>query len=113
MSRPARWEECNRCQIPILTGTDDYSLPVKAEAVPLTRAGEIHALAAGLDCWRIDADRKLWRTDSFRIMSDAPLPGDHRIAAHVCGQPFPAAWAVIPDHIVITRQPDPTGEPAW
>ena len=114
MSRPVRLVECQRCSAPILTGVDDFALDVLADPIPLTRMGEIWAMASGRTCWRIDYERRAWRTDRFRIRSDCPFPGDHRVSSHVCGVPPPSAWlAPIPDAIVITHQPDPNGEPEW
>lgn len=105
MSRPAKLSECNRCRMPILTGHDDYGLEVRAGVICLTRSGEVQAVAAGLTCWRIDYERRLWRVNRWRVLADAPLPSDYRIAAHVCGQPIPPEWAAPPDHIAITYQP--------
>lgn len=114
MSRPLRLIECNRCASPILVGVDDGGFEVRADLVPMTRLGELHAIAEGLESWRLDADRKAWRTDEYRLRSDAPFPSDHRIAAHVCGHPIPAAWAApIPDHIAITHQPHNPEEPPF
>ena len=114
MSRPVRLIECNRCHAAILTGTDDYHLDVRADLIPLSRGGELQAMASGLTCWRIDADRKAWRTDEYRVRADCPFPSDHRVCSHVCGVPPPQAWlAPIPDAIVITHQPNPEGEPQW
>jgi len=111
LSRPAKLTECNRCRTPILTGHDDCGLDVRATAVCLTRHGEIQAMAAGRDCWRLDHERRLWATDRWRILSDIPLPGDHRITAHVCGQPIPADWAA-PTPAAVTLTPR-EGELMW
>lgn len=112
MSRAAILTTCNRCHAPIVTGIDDYRIQARADLVPLTRHGEIQAAIAGRDTWRIDADRRLWRTDRWRIHTDAPMPGDHRLTSHLCGQPIPADWveAVQP---VLILDTDPNGEPAW
>ena len=110
MSRSVSLIECNRCHLPILTGHDDYAAPVSADLIPLTRASEIRAMSMGLNCWRIDAERKAWRTDRWRIASDCPMPLDHRVAEHRCGQPIPADWAA--PVATVTRQPlDPDNPP--
>ena len=111
MSRPVRLTECNRCHLPILTGTDDYAGEIRADLIPLTRHGEIQATIAGQTCWRIDADRKAWRTDQWRILTDKPLPGDHRITTHACGQPTPTSWAAPPAPPPTASNPDE--EPTW
>lgn len=90
--RPAKLAECPRCATPILTGRDDHGLDVTAVAACLTRHGEIQAAIAGLACWRIDTERRMWRTDRWRITADAPMPGDSRITTHRCDQPLPASW---------------------
>lgn len=96
LSRPAKLTECNRCRTPILTGHDDCGLDVRATAVCLTRHGEIQAMVSGLDCWRLDAERRLWHTNQWRIADDAPLPGDIRVAAHICHRPLPGDWLAPP-----------------
>ncbi len=116
MPRPVKLEECNRCHEAILTGVDDYRLDIRANLIPLTRDGEIHAMVAGLDCWRIDGDRRAWRTDQWRIRTDCPLPGDHRVAAHVCGVPPPDEWLApppppAPRPTAQTTKENPNGEP--
>lgn len=82
--RPAILTTCRTCAAPIITGIDDYAMPVAADLFPLDRDDEIRAMAAGRDCWRLDHDRRLWLTDQWRILSDRPFPSDHRIAAHQC-----------------------------
>jgi hypothetical protein len=92
-------------------------LEVTCELLPLSREGEIAAAIAGRKTYRLDADRRLWRNDQWRISRDAPMPGDHRLVAHVCDRPVPAAWRA-PEPIVrrpdpIVRRPDPNQEPQW
>ena len=83
---------CSTCRQPILTGVDDIALTAIAEPIPLTRDGEIQAMATGRDCWRLDHDKRLWRTDTWRIASDRPFPTDHRVTTHLCHQPIPTTW---------------------
>jgi hypothetical protein len=90
--RPATLTTCRTCHHPILTGTDDYALTTIADPIPLTRNGEILAALTGRTCWRLDHEKRLWRTDQWRILSDTPLPGDHRLTAHHCGHPIPTTW---------------------
>jgi hypothetical protein len=113
MSRPLRLIECNRCRSPILIGLDDIGLEVHADLIPLTRLGELHAIASGLTSWRLDADRKAWRTDEYRLRSDAPFPSDHRIAAHSCGRPPPPEWIAPPPPPARHSSTDPNGDPQW
>ena len=92
--RPATLTTCPTCHHPILTGTDDYAAHTTADAIPLTRNGEIQAALTGRTCWRLDHEKRLWLTDQWRILSDIPMPGDHRITAHHCHHPIPAIWTL-------------------
>jgi hypothetical protein len=104
---------CQKCRLTVLAALCE-AVETRCEPTPLTREGELHAAASGRATYRLDGDRRLWRNDQWRILSDAPFPQDHRLAAHVCGQPIPAEWAApIPDHIRITHQPTHKGEPEW
>jgi len=111
LSRPAKLTECNRCRTPILTGHDDCGLDVRATAVCLTRHGEIQAMVSGLDCWRLDAERRLWHTNRWRIADDIPLPGDIRVAAHICDRPLPGDWLAPPSPPDDPPTPDTTEVP--
>ena len=103
MRATASLSQCRHCKIPTVNALCD-GLEVVCELVPLSRAGELQAAAAGRQTYRLDADRRLWRNDQYRIRADAPLPGDHRLIAHDCSSPTPDAWQYAPD---------PNQEPQW
>lgn len=103
MRATASLSQCRHCKIPTVNALCD-GLEVVCELVPLTRRGELEAAAAGRRTYRMDSDRRLWRNDQYRIRTDAPLPGDHRLIAHDCANPTPDGWQAAPD---------PSEEPQW
>ncbi len=77
-----------------------------ADPTPLSRHGEIHAALTGRRIYRLDVDLRLWATDRWRITTD-PLPGDHLLAEHVCGQPIPSNWIAPEPPTPATRTEEP------
>lgn len=96
MRATASLSQCRRCQILTVSALCE-GIEVVCDLAPLTRIGELQAAAAGRQTYRLDADRRLWRNDQYRIRADAPLPGDHRLIAHDCEHPTPAQWHAEPD----------------
>lgn len=87
----ARLATCQTCRGPILAALCD-GIETRCEPVPLSRRGELLAALAGVATYRLDTDRRLHANDCWRIAADAPLPGDHRLAAHRCDRPIPTDW---------------------
>lgn len=109
MRTTATTTECRNCTAPTISALADDAREAVCDLAPLTRAGELLAALDGRTVYRLDRDRKLWRTDRWRIGADSPLPGDHRLASHVCGRPVPADWIQPPDQ----ARPRPDEDPAW
>lgn len=86
---------CPTCHRPTLTGLDNAA-PAVVDPRPLTRRGELLATIAGMATYRIDAHGQPWRNDQWRIAADIPLPGDIRVAAHLCHRPLPGDWLAPP-----------------
>lgn len=98
-----------RCGADIHTDWDDHGIPATIDPTALTVYGECMAVLAGRRTFDVIPASKrhpaeVWRRT--RHLIGKRVHGTLH-AAHVCGQPIPAAWAAPPDHIVITHQPDP------
>jgi hypothetical protein len=82
-----------RCGATVLTGLDnDYAaLVVVVDNSPITAAGEVAALTAGLATYALRGGA-LDRRDRWNIPGHPP---SHKLpvhAQHVCSQPMPASW---------------------
>jgi hypothetical protein len=101
---------CPSCRRPTLTGLDN-GVPAIVDPRPLTRHGELLATIAGITTFRIDVDGRPWHTNQWRIADDIPLPGDIRVAAHICDRPLPGDWLAPPSPPDDPPTPDTTEVP--
>lgn len=94
MSRRAHGELC-RCGAATLAGADADACALQAvvDPRPLTRSGELLAVAAGRVTYEIDAGNRLHRRDRWSIRS---APSRPVLAEHRCYHPIPGDWIAPP-----------------
>lgn len=96
MNRHAQPVRC-RCGQPLLVGLDGdrAALVAKVDARPITAAGEVAALTAGLATYALRGGA-LDRRDRWNIPGRAPSHELPVHATHDCSQPVPDAWCLPP-----------------
>jgi hypothetical protein len=86
--RRASRERCPACRQPVLYGLDNDSVAftVIADARPLDRDAELHAVIAGRHVYELDREDRLFRRDRWQIGKPTKRPV---VADHVCPKAAP------------------------